>query len=64
MAVQLRHTDTLAGDLRKLRLDDLSAFYSAQDPQRLLLALLLFSADIGNHIFHHFRPVLKGFPGS
>ena len=59
MAVEHRNPHALAGDLRRLRLHDLAVLHVAQHPQGLLLAFLFLSADVGDDILHHLRPVLK-----
>ena len=64
MTIQYRYTDTLTGDHRFLGLYNHTIFNLTPDSQRFLLALLLFTTDIWNNIFNHFRPVFKCFSGT
>ncbi len=59
MSVENWHADALASDLRLLSLDDLAIFDMSPNLERLLLALLFFSADVRNDIFYHLWPRLK-----
>ncbi|MNH35788.1 hypothetical protein D3C79_965050 [compost metagenome] len=63
MAVSDRHTDTLAGDYRLLAFNDTCIRHFAPDPQRLLLTLLFFAANVRNDVVKHLRPITKGFAG-
>ncbi|MNC44007.1 hypothetical protein D3C75_928980 [compost metagenome] len=63
MAVSYRHTDTLAGDHRLLAFNDTSIRHFAPDPQRFLLTLLFFAANVRNDVVKHLRPIAKGFTG-
>ncbi len=59
MSVKNRHPNALTGDHRLCRLHDLPVFNPSPQTQRLLFALLLLAANIGNNILHHLRPILK-----
>ena len=63
MSVQDRNTDTLAGDDRFFRTDDLSVLNMAEYTQRFLLALLFLAADVGDDVSLHLGPVTEGLAG-
>ena len=60
MAVLAGHPEALGGDGGPFRLDDLVALDVAPQLQRLLLALFLLAADVGDAVVHHLRPALEG----
>ena len=59
MTVRNRHTEALSRDSRRRSLNDLISIDSSPYLQRLLLGLLLFSADIGDEVVDHLRPRLE-----
>ena len=64
MAVGHGHPQALGGDGGGVCVDDDPIFHPAPNLQRLLLALLLLAADVGDQVIHHLRPGLKGLTGS
>ena len=54
--------DALRRDEGCLRRDNCTIFDAAPDAERLLLALLFFPADVGDHVINHFRPLAEGLP--
>ena len=63
VAIAYRNTQALRGKGRRRGGNNFTAFDVSPDFQRLLLGLLLFPANIGNHVVHHLRPGLEGFAG-
>ena len=59
-----RYSVALGRDDRSFCLYDLVTLDVAPDLQRLLLALLFFTADIRDHVPYHFRPILKCLAGT
>ena len=59
MSVQHRNAHALACDLRKFCFYNLSVLHFAEHAERLLLALLFLTADEGDDVPDHLRPVFK-----
>ncbi|MNJ60468.1 hypothetical protein D3C77_562030 [compost metagenome] len=64
MSVRYRYADTLRRNQRRACFNNLAILNPAPDAQRLLLALLLFPADIRNDVVQHFRPIAEVFTSS
>ena len=60
MTVQNRNADALAGDDRLFGADDLAVLDMAEHTQRFLLTLLFLTADVGDDVPVHLRPVFEG----
>ena len=58
------HPEALGGDGGAVGPDDLPVLHAAPQLQRLLLALLLLAADVGDAVIHHLRPALEGLAGA
>ena len=64
MAILAGHPEALRRDGGTLGLDDLSVLNMAPELERLLLALFLLAADVGDAVIHHLRPALEGLAGA
>ncbi|CAN3977287.1 DNA polymerase III subunit tau, partial [Dysosmobacter welbionis] len=58
------HPEALGGDGGAVGPDDLPVLHAAPQLQRLLLALLLLAAYVGDAVVHHLRPALEGLAGA
>ena len=54
------NTNALSCDNGSGRLNDLAVFNSTPNTKRLLLALLLLAANIGDNVIYHLRPLVEG----
>ena len=61
VAVQAGHPEALGGNGGAAGQHQLSIFHPAPELHRLLFALFLLAADVGDAVVHHLRPALKGF---
>ena len=64
MTIENRHPQALAGNLHVVRGNDLPVFNVTEDPEGLLLGLLFLSADEGNDVSFHLRPLRKILSGT
>ena len=64
MSIEYGNADTLAGDHRACRRNDDAVLNFTPDTERFLFTLFFFSANIGNDVSNHLRPVLKGLSGT